>query len=114
MIPDNKPSRQFRLELPATLEPTYSNAVVISQTTSEIVFDFTQVLPNDPRVRVKQRIIMTPSNAKALLNALTQHMGRYEEKNGEIVLPPTLADQLFGAVAKSDGEQAPTDGVGDE
>lgn len=101
--------RQYRLELPSTLEPTYSNTVVISQTASEIIFDFTQVLPNDPRLRVKQRIIMTPSNAKALLNALTQHMGRFEEKNGEIKLPPTLADHLFGAVAKSNN-----DGSGDE
>ncbi len=103
-IPQNPQRRQLRIELPGTLEPTYSNAVIISQTTSEIVFDFTQVLPNDPRARVKQRIIMSPSGAKALLQALNQHMERYEEKYGEIKLPPTLADQLFGGISKPEGE----------
>jgi hypothetical protein len=112
MSDNNNPKanpRQYRLEVPSTLDPTYSNAVVINQTTSEIIFDFTQVMPNDPRLRVKQRVIMTPSNAKALLQALTAHMARFEEKHGEIKLPPTLADQLFGAVAKSEG-----DGIKDE
>jgi hypothetical protein len=102
--PQNPQRRQLRIELPNTLDPTYANAVIISQTTSEIIFDFTQVLPNAPSARVKQRIIMTPSNAKSLLQALSQHMERFEEKYGEIKLPPTLADQLFGNLSKPEGD----------
>ena len=64
------PNRQVRLEIPANLSATYANAVIVSQTTSEIVLDFLQVMPNDPRARVQQRVVMTPSNAKLFLQAL--------------------------------------------
>ncbi|PJF23447.1 MAG: DUF3467 domain-containing protein [Phototrophicales bacterium] len=95
--PQNK-SRQLRLEIPANLSAVYSNAVIISQTNSEIILDFIQIMPNDPRARVQSRVAMTPANAKAFLNALQQNLERYEEKHGEIKLPPrppSLADQLF-------------------
>lgn len=95
------PNRQLRLEIPATLNAIYSNAVIISQTNTEIVFDFLQVMPNDPRARVQSRVVMTPVSAKSFLRALEQNLSRFEEKHGEIVLPaqPTsLADQLFGTI----------------
>jgi hypothetical protein len=87
--------RKLRVELPNNLDATYANAVIVGQTSSEIVMDFTQIMPNDPRARIKQRIIMTPIGAKAFLGALKKHIERYEEKYGEIKMPPTLADQLF-------------------
>ncbi|NWF70187.1 MAG: DUF3467 domain-containing protein [Chloroflexi bacterium] len=98
--------RQLRLELPANLNATYANAAVISQTHSEIILDFVQVMPNDPRARVQTRIAMTPANAKLFLQALQTNLERFEQLHGEIKLPPkplSLADQLFGFV-KSDGE----------
>ena len=105
--------RQIRLELPSTLSATYSNAVIVSQTTSEIVFDFLQIMPNDPRARAQTRVVMTPTNAKLFLKALENNLSRYEEKNGEIVVPQqssTLADQLFGTIKPADDEP-PTDGA---
>ena len=101
-----QPPRQLKLELPANLSAVYSNAVMISQTNVEIVLDFLQVMPNDPRARVQSRVVMTPTGAKAFLNALTQNLERYEQKHGEIELPPTatsLADQLFGGIKPEDG-----------
>lgn len=98
-------NRQIRLDLPANLSATYANAVIVSQTTSEIVLDFLQVMPNDPRARVQNRVVMTPTNAKLFLKALENNLAKYEEKNGEIVVPQqpgTLADQLFGAVKPDD------------
>jgi hypothetical protein len=106
-----KPNRQIHLEIPANLNAIYSNAVIISQTTNEIVFDFLQIMPNDPRTRVQTRIVMTPTNAKLFLNALQTNLARYEEKFGEINVPPqstSLADQLFGGVRHTD-EGEPTD-----
>jgi hypothetical protein len=100
-----QPQRQLRLELPANLNAVYSNAVIISQTNTEIVFDFLQVMPNDPRARVQTRIVMTPTSAKSFLRALEQNLSRYEEKHGEITLPPqpiSLADQLFGTIKPGD------------
>jgi predicted secreted Zn-dependent protease len=99
--------QQIRLEIPANLTATYANAAMVSQTHSEIILDFIQVLPNDPRARVQSRIAMTPANAKLFLQALQQNLERFEEKHGEISLPPkpiSLADQLFGGV-KPEGEE---------
>lgn len=95
------PNRPIRLEFPTNLTAIYANAVIVSQTTSEIVLDFLQILPNDPRARVQSRVVMTPTNAKLFLKALETNLARFEEHYGEIVTPPqngTLADQLFGTI----------------
>lgn len=109
MAQQPQPSRQIRLEIPANLNATYANAAVVSQTHSEIVLDFIQLLPNDPRARVQQRVVMTPANAKLFLKALEANLKRYEEKHGEISLPPqpiSLADQLFGGLRPNEEEGA--------
>jgi hypothetical protein len=103
------PQRQLRLELPANLSAVYSNAVIISQTNTEIVLDFLQIMPNDPRARVQTRVVMTPASAKSFLRALEQNLARYEEKHGEIPMPPqptSLADQLFGGIRPPDEPQS--------
>lgn len=110
--PPPQPARQLRLEIPSNLNGTYANAVVVSQTHSEIVLDFIQVMPNDPRARVQTRVVLTPANAKLFLKALDTNLTRFEEKHGEIDLPPqpvSLADQLFGTIKPTDDE-GPTHG----
>lgn len=102
--------RTIRLDIPANLSATFANAVIVNQTATEIVLDFAQVLPNDDRARVQQRIVMTPAAAKSFLRALTANLARFEQVNGEIKLPTpapgsaTLADQLFGGV-RPEGEE---------
>ncbi len=99
-------NRQIRLEIPANLSAIYANAAIVSQTTSEIVLDFLQIMPNDPRARVQTRVVMTPTNAKLFLKALETNLARFEEAHGEIPTPQTsgtLADQLFGTI-KPEGE----------
>ncbi len=110
--PTPQPQRQLRLEIPANLNAIYANAAMISQTHSEIILDFIQVMPNDPRARVQTRLAMTPANAKLFLKALEENLSRFEEKHGEISLPPqpiSLADQLFGGIKPSD-EENPSNG----
>lgn len=112
MNPQPPQQRQIRLDIPANLNATYSNTVIISHTQSEVIFDFIQVMPNDPRARVQSRVIMAPSNAKLFLRALQENLQRYEERNGEIKTPPTppsLAEQLF-SVARTPEEEASDDG----
>jgi hypothetical protein len=102
----NPPQRKLNLEIPSNLSAVYSNGVMVSQTNTEIVLDFLQIMPNDPRARIQSRVVMTPTSAKAFLKALSQNLERYEEKHGEIEVPPapaTLADQLFGVVKPEDG-----------
>jgi len=97
--------RQLRLEIPANLSATYANTVVISQNSNEIIFDFVQVMPNDPRARIQQRVVMTPVHAKLFLRTLTDTVSRYEQQHGELTLPPrpqSLADQLFSNIGGDD------------
>ncbi|MCC7360431.1 MAG: DUF3467 domain-containing protein [Anaerolineales bacterium] len=82
------------LELPANLEPAYSNFALISHSPSEFIFDFARALPSQ-RARVVTRLVMTPLNAKLLLRALADNLARYEAQHGEVVVPTHLADQLF-------------------
>lgn len=106
--PNNPNQRQIRIEFPPNLNASYANAVIIGQTGSEIIFDFVQVIPNDMRARVQQRIIMTPSSAKSFLQALQQNLEIYESKHGEIKLPPkpqSLADQLFNFTPRGDDDK---------
>lgn len=110
--PPPNPQRQIRLEIPQNLNATYANAAIISQTHSEIVIDFAQVMPNDPRARVQSRIVMTPANAKSFLRALQQNLDNFEAKHGEISMPPrpaSLADQLFSSIRPEDDNDG--DGV---
>lgn len=92
-----RPAR-LPVKLPADLKPHYANLAMITNSASEIVIDFAQVLPRMAHANVSARVIMTAMNAKLLLKALSEHMARYEAKFGEIELPerPDLADQLFG------------------
>ncbi|MGQ9889143.1 MAG: DUF3467 domain-containing protein [Aggregatilineales bacterium] len=109
---DPQGTRRLRLEIPANLSAAYANGVIISQNTGEILLDFVQVLPHDPRARAQARVVLTPVSAKALLRALAQNLELYEQKHGEIQLPPqpaSLADQLFGSV-KPDGDKEAKEG----
>lgn len=110
----NQPG-QFRLEIPNNLTAVYANAAMVSQTHSEIILDFIQVLPSDPRARVQTRVAMTPANAKLFMQALQSNLERFEAKHGAISLPAkpvTLADQLFGGV-KPDDDSDDSDGSSD-
>lgn len=89
------PPPPMSIELPANLEAIYSNFALITHSPSEIVVDFARVMPNVPKSRVYARVIMTPLNAKLLLRALADNLGKFEAQYGEIVIPSHLADQLF-------------------
>jgi hypothetical protein len=86
-----------QVHLPANLEPVYSNFAVITNSSSELIVDFAQIMPRIPRAHVKTRLVMTPTNAKLVHRALGEHLERYEAQYGEIKVPEktSLADQLF-------------------
>ena len=95
----NKPPSGGRLpvQIPGNLTATYANFALVTNSRSEIVIDFAQVMPQTPQARVQARIVMTPFNTKLLLRALKEHMERFETQYGEIDIPESssLADQLF-------------------
>ena len=65
-------------------EGIYSNFVVISHSLSEFVLDFARILPGTPKSKVFARVVMTPPNVRALLNALETNVKNYEETFGKI------------------------------
>ena len=96
--------RSLNVEIPADLQPTYANFALISHTPSELVIDFAQMLPNQPKIHVRSRVVMTPLNAKLVLRALQDRLSKYEEAYGEIAVPgegDDLARAFFG------GQQPP-------
>lgn len=91
-----KPQRQIQVELPADLEATYANFVVITHSPSELIMDYARALPNMPKAKVYARILMTPMNAKLLHKALGENLTKFEEKFGEIKTP----EEGFGPQAE--------------
>jgi hypothetical protein len=91
-----KPQRQIQVELPASLDATYANFVVITHSPSEMIMDFARALPNMPKAKVYARILMTPMNAKLLHKALGENLAKFEDKFGEIKTP----DGGFGPQAE--------------
>jgi len=76
--------RQIKVELPSDLEAIYSNFAILNHSPSEVIMDFARMLPNMPKVKVYARILMTPTNAKALHKALGDNLAKYEKRFGEI------------------------------
>jgi hypothetical protein len=65
-------------------EGIYSNFVVISHSLSEFVLDFARVLPGNQKNKVFARVVMTPPNVRALLNAVETNVKKYEDQYGKI------------------------------
>ena len=93
--PAPPPAPQMAIEIPANLEAIYTNFALITHSPSEVIIDFARVLPNMPKARVYARMVLTPMNAKLLLRALAENLGKFEAQYGEITLPTNLANQLF-------------------
>jgi len=71
------------MELPEDLSPVYSNLARISHTPTDMVIDFSRMLPGQGRMPVLSRVILSPLGAKLLLRALSENMARYEAAFGE-------------------------------
>lgn len=100
--------RKIKLEMPTDPSGTYANTVMISHNQHEVFFDFIQMLGHDPRAKVQERIVMTPTHAKLFLQALQENIERYETNFGAINTPKrqSLADQLFSGVQNNAGDES--------
>ncbi len=65
-------------------EGIYSNLAIINHSTSEFVVDFINIMPGNPKGKVKSRIILTPQHAKRLVQAMSDNIRKFEKENGEI------------------------------
>jgi hypothetical protein len=82
---ENKNENQVNIELSDEIaEGIYSNLAIITHSPNEFITDFVQMMPGVPKGKVRSRIIMTPQNAKRLLEALQDNIARYEQSYGRI------------------------------
>ncbi len=65
---------------------TYVNLAVVNHSDAEVTLDFIYVQPQEPRGKVRSRIIVSPRHAKRLLRALQENVEHYEQAFGEIPL----------------------------
>ncbi len=95
-LPSQKPPAR-RIIRDKEMRTNFANMVRVVHSPHEFIFDFGQIIPGDLLLPINSRIIMTPIGAKLLLNALKENIDKYEDQNGEIILPerPNLAAQLF-------------------
>ncbi len=91
------PEQKIDINLPEEIaQGVYSNLAIISHSNTEFIVDFVALLPGVQKGSVRSRVIMTPQNAKRLLNALADNISKYEEQNGVIVenqqgaIPPMM------------------------
>lgn len=64
------------------LRGTYANALQISHTKDEVVFDFLSLFP--PQGHLVSRVIASPSHAKQILAALEDNLKKYEAQHGKL------------------------------
>ncbi len=64
----------------------YVNMATVTHSPTEFLFDFIVVQPQQPRAKVRSRVITSPQHAKRFLLAMQENLRRYEERFGPIDL----------------------------
>lgn len=96
---EQKKENQVNIELTDEMSNgVYSNLAIITHSPSEFVCDFIQMMPGMPKGKVRSRVIMTPQNAKRLLDALKDNIQKFEQHNGVIDSgnPQSMPPMNFG------------------
>lgn len=85
MADEQNNSKSLNIEIDEkTAEGTYSNLAIINHSVSEFVVDFVNIMPGNPKSKVKSRIILTPQHAKRLVKALSENVSKFEKEHGSI------------------------------
>ena len=62
----------------------YVNMALVNHTETEFTLDFIYVQPQQPRARVRSRIITNPKHMKRLLLAMQDNVAKFESRFGPI------------------------------
>jgi len=95
---ENKP-QEVKLDVKLAddvADGVYVNLAVINHNESEFVVDLLFVQPQTPKANVRSRVVLSPKNAKRLLGALHESIGKYEQNFGEISPPVQVVDDSVG------------------
>ena len=64
----------------------YVNMALVNHTETEFTLDFIYVQPQQPKAKVRSRVITSPKHLKRLLLALQDNLSRYDSRFGPIQL----------------------------
>jgi len=63
---------------------TYVNLAMVNHTETEFTIDVMYLQPQQPKAKVRSRLISSPKHTKRLMLALQENIRRYEERFGTI------------------------------
>lgn len=82
---ETEPKKEIQIKLDDDIaQGMYSNLTFISSNETEFVMDFIYVQPQQPKAKVRSRIILGPNHAKKFLLTLKNSVKKYEDKFGTI------------------------------
>ena len=84
------PEIQLQIQLEDNVaDGQYVNMALVNHTETEFTLDFIYVQPQQPKARVRSRIITNPKHMKRLLVAMQDNVAKFEAKFGPIALIET-------------------------
>jgi hypothetical protein len=79
-----------------TAQGAYVNLAMVNHTETEFTLDFIYVQPQQPKAKVRARIISSPKHTKRLLEALKENVAKYEKRFGTVdISGPSPQDELM-------------------
>ena len=76
---------QFRIEIDdQTAQGAYSNLAIVNHSPGEFVLDFIFMQPQQPKGKIRSRVITSPLHFKRLIAAMQENLARYEKSYGVI------------------------------
>ena len=74
----------------------YANLTMVNHTETEFALDFIYLQPQQPRAKVRSRIISSAKHTKRLMMALKDNIEKYEKKFGTIdISGPSPEDEAL-------------------
>jgi hypothetical protein len=80
-------TKEFQLQVhldDEIAQGTYVNMAMVNHTETEFVVDFIFLQPQQPKGKVRSRVITSAKHAKRLLLALQENVAKFEQRFGTI------------------------------
>ena len=68
----------------AIADGVYVNMALVNHTDTEFTLDFVWVQPQQPKAKVRSRVITSPRHMKRLVAAMADNLAKYESRFGVI------------------------------
>ena len=92
----NKKKFNIQIQLDENIaQGAYVNLAMVNHSETEFTLDFIYVQPQQPKAKVRARIITSPKHARRLLDALKENVAKYEKRFGTIDISGPLPQDDF-------------------